>query len=325
MTLKISLHRRAFSLVELLVAMAITSLLVLIIMQLTNSGLDIWKNIREEVSTTSRARMALRSMSQDITAMRIRYNDNKYEWFCALEDDSASSSIKRFSMPNSIQCIFFTSADDRNPAVSSNDTLRSNYRNARARDIETQGDVNAVGYRLLFRDQILNLAGDNRKMRGAFPLYSLYRQLVSPRDAFEELLGRKDLELAYQPFIRMDEENFLCENIVEMNMIINVEYAGANANASDNRVEYEQIKIPVLNSRTRNAKFSVYGDRIEYKGKIYENARMTSVDISLTVVTEEGMNLINQIRLGRRAAPSQADFFRRFTRSFAHRVTPPTN
>lgn len=324
MTSKISFHRRAFTLVELLVAMAITSLLVLIIMQLTTQGLDIWKNIREEVSSTSRARMALRSMSQDISAMQVRYNDNKYEWFSAIEDDSASSSIKKFSMPNSVQCIFFTSADDRNPPVSSNEILRMNYRNARARDTETQGDVNAVGYRLLFRDQILNIPGDSRKVRGAFPLYSLYRQLISPRDAFEKLMGHQNLALAYKPFLRQDEENFLCENIVGMNMIIKVEYAASDANARDGRVLYKELNVPVLSSRGGNAKFSVYGNRVECNGKIYENARMTSVNISITVVTDEGMNLIDQIRKGRRVAPSQADFFRRYTRSFAHRISPPS-
>ncbi len=325
MTMKtlISKTRRGFTLVELLVAMAITALLVLVIMQLILQGLNIWKDTTEEVETRSRARAALITMGHDFESMQIRMGDNKYQWFFAKSDNSASGAIKKIKIPRSTQCVFFASALDRSPSVGSDDNIRSNYRTARAHNADTQGDVNAVGYRLLYRDQILNIDGKSGSETGAFPLFSLYRHLVSPRKAYQDLLGKENLEQAYVPFEQKDEENFLCENIIEMNLVLSIDYANTEAQAEDSRVEYEQVLVPIINSRGKGKDVAVYGDRIEVAGTKYEGARIVSVNISVTVVTEEGMNLIDQVRKGRRKAPKPAEFFREYTRSYSTRVSPP--
>ncbi len=305
--------------------MVITSMLVLIIMQLTSKGLEIWKTVTDEVNTSARARIALRTVAYDIESMQMRMGDNQYQWFFAKGDTKASQALKGLRIPMSTQCVFFTSAFDRNPAVGSSDSLRSNYRTARSHNTDTQGDVNAVGYRLLFRDQILNIPGaTSSKSQGIYPLFSLYRQLISPRDAYEKMLGKDDLEAAYTSFARDDEKNFLCENIIEFNLILNIAYASNNAD-SQGRASYETVTVPVISTKNSRSDIEIFGDRIQVRSKDLPNGHITSANISVTVVTEEGMTVINQVRLGRRPAPKLDEFFRRYTRTYARRVTPPAS
>lgn len=45
------IYRRDFTLIELMTAMAITGMLVVVIMQLTNQSIDLWRAVSEDVST----------------------------------------------------------------------------------------------------------------------------------------------------------------------------------------------------------------------------------------------------------------------------------
>jgi hypothetical protein len=68
----------------------------------------------------------------------------------------------------------------------------------------------------------------------------------------------------------------------------------------------------------------VYGDRIEAGGNTYQNARIDSATLSITVLTEEGVAMVEQIRQGRRRAPRKmADFFAKYTRSYSRMVALP--
>lgn len=315
---------RGFTLIELMTAMAITGMLVVVIMQLTNQSVDLWRAVSEDVSTSSRARVALQTISRDFESFQMRGHDNKYQWLFAKADESMNNVPKGLKIPRSAQCVFFACAPDRNPSVSSDTALRKNYREARAHNRETQGDVNAVGYRLMFRDQILNMPGADSVEPGVYPLFSLYRQVVQPRSTFEQLLGKENLEASYSRFEQDDEKNFLCENIMEMNVTFNIRYAAGDADAEEGRVEYETVSVPIISSHRRTSKVEVYGDRIVAGGTTYENARIDSAMVSMTVLTEEGVALVEQIRLGRRRAPKKmADFFAKYTRSFSRLVSLP--
>lgn len=312
-----------FTLVELITAMAITSVLVLVIMQLTNQGIALWKVVQEDVSTTSSSRVALQTMSRDLESFQMAGGGNKYQWLFAKTDEATRNVPKGLSIPRSVQCVFFACAPDRNPSVSSSPSLRSNYRDARAHNMETQGDVNAIGYRLMYRDQILNLPGSGSDEK-TFPLFSLYRQVITPRETYEQLLGKESLESAYVSYEKEEEKNFLCENIIELNMIFTIQYAREGADSGSGRVSYASVNVPVISSRgSGGRKVAVYGDRIEANGEVYENARIVSANLSITVLTEEGVALAEQVRKGRRRAPKAADFFARYTRSFSRMVTLP--
>ena len=102
-----------------------------------------------------------------------------------------------------------------------------------------------------------------------------------------------------------------------------IQYTDNSADAKKGRAEYKSVTVPVVASYSRGSVVSVYGDRIEVDGTTYNNARIVSANVSITVLTEEGMALINQIRLGRRRAPKAADFFAKYTRSFSRLVALP--
>ncbi len=315
---------RGFTLIELMTAMAITGMLVLVIMQLTNQSIDLWRAVSEDVSTSSRARMALQAISRDLESFQMRGYDNKYQWLFAKGDETMDNAPKGLAIPRSAQCVFFACAPDRNPSVSSSTALRKNYREARAHNRETQGDVNAIGYRLMYRDQILNLPGAETNTAGVYPLFSLYRQVVPPRSTFEQLLGKENLEAAYVPFQENDERNFLCENILELNITFNIRYAAAEADIKKGKVQYETVSIPVISSSTKTNKIGLYGDRIQAGNNVYENARIDSAMVSISVLTEEGVAMVEQIRQGRRRAPKRiADFFAKYTRSYSRLVALP--
>lgn len=320
------IYRRGFTLIELMTAMAITGMLVVVIMQLTNQSIDLWKAVSEDVSTSSRSRAALQTISHDFESFQMRGYDNKYQWLFAKADDSLNNAPKGLKIPRSAQCVFFACAPDRNPSVSSSTSLRKNYREARAHNRETQGDVNAIGYRLMYRDQILDMPGTEGNERGIYPLFSLYRQVVPPRPTFEDLLGRDNLESAYVRFESNDDknENFLCENILELNISFNIRYSSSKADAESGRVDYDVVTVPIVASNRRANKVAVYGDRIEAGGRTYENARIDSAMISITVLTEEGVAMVEQIRQGRRRAPKRmADFFAKYTRAYSRMVSLP--
>ena len=319
-----NIFRRGFTLIELMTAMAITGMLVVVIMQLTNQSIDLWRAVSEDVSTSTRARAALQALSRDFESFQMRGYDNKYQWLFAKADESMDNVPKGLKIPRSAQCVFFACAPDRNPSVSSSTSLRQNYRQARAHNRDTQGDVNAIGYRLMFRDQILNMPGADGTDKGVYPLFSLYRQVVPPRPTFEQLLGKDNLESAYVRFEQDDEKNFLCENILELNITFTIRYASSQADAEEGRVDYEVVSVPIVASHRRTNKVAVYGDRIVAGGTTYENARIDSAMVSITVLTEEGASLVEQIRQGRRRAPKKmADFFAKYTRSYSRLVSLP--
>lgn len=317
----LNMLRRGFTLVELLVAMTITLVLVYLIMELTNQGISLWHAIQQDVSTASRSRMALQTISHDLESFQMNGDGNKHQWFLGKVDEGqGTANVKKLRIPRSTKCVFFACAPDRNPAVASSMSLRGNYRQARASNMEMQGDVNAIGYRLMYRDHILNLSSSSDN---GFPLFSLFRQVIAPRETYEQLLGKENLEASYGRYEQDDEKNFLCENILEMSMIFNVEYVDEKADARTGKVDYKTVSIPVISSRGGSKEIKVFGDRIEADGTIYKNARIISANVSLTVLTEEGVALVEQIRKGRRRAPKPADFFARYTRSFSRLVMVP--
>lgn len=319
--------RRGFTLIELMVALAVTSLLVFGIMQMTIQGLDLWGKVREDVSTSSSARFALEAVAHDLESFQMRAGDNEYQWLYANVDKKPIKGPRGMKIPRSVQCIFFACAPDRNPSVSSSERLRRNYRNARSQNEETRGDVSAVGYRLLYRDHFLDISGDEdpNASDGAFPLFSLYRQVVPPNDTFDKLLGLKSLKSGYDAFGKNDKDFFLCENVLEMNVLFTIQYAKGKADVRSGSADYDYVTVPVITTKGEGAgqEVGVYGNCVKVGGKVYENARIVSANISITVLTEEGVQLAEQIRLGRRRAPNPAEFISKYTRSFSRMVSVP--
>lgn len=303
--------------------MAITAILVVIIMQLTNQSISLWKSVRQDTSTSAAARMALQTICRDLESIQIRPNAKNYQWMYA-EVDAAMPRMP-VPIPKSARCIFYACAPDRNPPVSYTSSLRDRYRSLLATDSDTQGDVSTLSYRLKFRDHILNLPS-RRGDTESFPLFSLYRCVVSPRDTYERMLGSDDMESRYSQFVPQEDKSFLCENIVELNLTLNVEYADTAAGSSDNPdANYTTMTVPILSTSAKSGKktFRLYSDYAVTEGGQLQNARVVSAEVSITVLTEEGVALVEQVRLGQRRAPKLESFFSKYTKSYSRSVSLP--
>lgn len=347
-SLKVKFKRAGFTLIELLTAMAITAILVSVIMQLTLQGISLWKTVNDDVNTTSTARIALQTMAHDLEAFQMKPGANDYEWFNARKDEEndaakqidnkkkkskkqerrGNTSQKPSYVPDSASFVFFTCAPDRNPAVACDDNARSGYRIdlATASDEDNSsflGDVNAVGYRLVYKDHIQNKGADD-KSEGVFPVFALYRHVVSREETFDNMLCKEDIYTAYQSDCNQkgEEQDIICDNIVEMNLTVNFEYV--TAKSSDGKPAQKMTEsVTVLSSNGRGKEISVKGDTVVVNGKAYPNARLVSAHISVTVLTEEGVAMVERMRQGKARAPKPVDFFARYTRQFATAVTLP--
>ena len=80
----------AFTLIELLAAMTITTVLVLVIVALTSRGVDIWRWVLQDVRTTTLARTAMDTMTKDFESMQFRAG-NPFEWMLVQRDSDLVS------------------------------------------------------------------------------------------------------------------------------------------------------------------------------------------------------------------------------------------
>ena len=338
---KVKYQRGGFTLIELLTAMAITAILVSVIMQLTMQGISLWKNVNDDVNTTSTARIALQTMAKDLESFQMKPGANDYEWFNARKDteNDAADEIKQKGrrakknrkgkpeklsyVPDSARFVFFTCSPDRNPAVSSDESSRAGYRLdlASATDREGDpylGDVNAVGYRLEYKDHIQNKEASDKE-QGVYPVFALYRHVVSQRRTYDSLLCQSDLYQAFRSESLDEEQDIICDNVVEMNLSVNIEYMESGRKGAQKMSE----TVTVISSNGRGQEVSVTGDSVIVGGKAYPNARLVSAHISVTVLTEEGAALVERMRQGKARPPKPVDFFARYTRQFSTAVSLP--
>ncbi|MEG0836892.1 MAG: prepilin-type N-terminal cleavage/methylation domain-containing protein [Akkermansia sp.] len=330
-----NLSKRGFTLIELMAAMAITSILILVIVALTSKGVDMWRMVIQDVRTSAMDRVAMDTMTKDFESMQIR-SGNGFEWLNVQRDpDFENNSLvmgpKGAKFANASRLIFFTVATDRNPAIRSDEA--KSYREDMNANKKTSGDVSCVAYKLAYRDQILNQeAGEDNV---GFPVYSLYRNLVPPHRTFEDLLGKTDLYQAYKRF-ESDETrplNFLVENIVEMTLVFEVEYQDKITKDGENPLAWRELRpVPIIATgmarRGTYRELRIYGNHIDAMMQGSRNSDMmygsvVGLNIALTVVTDEGMIIVDQVRKGERPMPKAETFFSKYTRSFSQRVEIP--
>lgn len=253
---------RGFTLVELLVAMAITTIIVTILISITAISLDTWNRSRAEIRAARQAQAMTEIMARDFEAMVVRTGNN-FEWLFAKASDAVGPTGNQ--SPNSSDIIFFTAATDRYEGQVGVD------------GVDLGGDISAVGYALEYKDPI-DPAGSN------FRTFVLYRKLVNPDETFENLLAEDDLEDAFGNLDNAEigeTENFVCENIYQFSVTFHLE-------------RYDDVAgtfrtIPVTLTQGANTSFQVFGDRIRLNG-VDENSRITAIEISITVLSDTAVN-----------------------------------
>ena len=294
-----STAKRGFTLVELIVAMAITIIIVGVLVSVTSIATDTWNRSRSELRASRQAKSMVDAMVRDFEALVIR-SGNANEWLSAITEADLPGSAG-MSSANASKLIFFTSATDRyNGQIGTTDDLG--------------GDVSCVAYELDYKDPLVVDGKD-------FETFVLNRLLVDPKETFEKLLGEEDLTTALDSSTVKIENpvNFVCENIYQFTVTFHVEVTDTTKTPAVASI------VPVtLGKDTKE--FRIFGNKIDtdYAGtsaSLVPSGRVKAVDFSITVLSDMG---IDQLRRRTFSGTQQTEFLAKHSYQYSKLVQLPS-
>jgi len=267
-------YRSGFTLIELLVSMVITTIIIASLVSITTISLDIWNRSRAEVRASLQGKAMIESMAADFESMVFRQG-NSSQWLFAkaapLEEAVGSETITS----NSIDLIFFSAATDR-------------YNGQIGEPEDLGGNVSTVAYQLAYKNPIGDVgnSGDEEN----FKTFILYREIVDPRETFDDLLGEPNLQTAFASrSTDIDAtENFVCENIYQFTVTFNLEVV----NDSN-----QTVTVPIQLDQDTAEEFILSGTGVDcpdpgiagISAASLAAGRLTTVEVSLSVITDSGL------------------------------------
>ena len=262
---------------ELMVAMAITTIIVTVLVSITSIALDTWNRSRAELRAARQAKAMVDTMARDFESLVTR-RGNDSEWLSAESPNSIGINLES---TNSADLIFFSGSTER-------------YNGSIGTTSDKGGDVSCIGYRLLYDDPI--------KKGGDFETFILKRILVNPDETFNNLLSQKDLESSFGTYSGKleDVENFVCENIFQFTVTFLVDVTQGTGNSA------KVVTVPVTIGKDESGQITkslkVKGTGLEttaapsgVSNDELKAGRIRAMEISLTVISDPG---IDQIRRG---------------------------
>lgn len=297
---------------ELMVAMAITTIIVTVLVSITSIALDTWNRSRAELRASRQAKSMIDTMTRDFESLVTR-KGNTNEWLSAIVDPDLSELGDNIKSENASRLIFFTAATDR---------YNGNIGNA---TFDKGGDVSCVAYQLGYRDPI--------DLNGSTKTFVLNRVLVDPIDTFKDLLGKSDstkpassLDNVFKssPYeSKLDEPaNFVCENIYQFSVTFHVQVTDTTVSPA------VQVNVPVTIG-PKNKSFSIQGTGVKteqasgtYTLDQIAAGRVTAVEVSVTVISDFG---IDQLRNRKITSPEkQAEFLTKNSYEYTKLVQIPS-
>jgi len=293
--------KKGFTLLELMVAMAITTIIVTILVTITSISLDAWNRSRAEIRAARQAKTMVDTMARDFEAIVTR-RGNAFEWLNAKA--SLPEGDPKLQSSNAAEVYFFTSATDR-------------YLGDIGGPKDLGGDVSCVGYNLEYKDPIQGAGGD-------FQTFVLNRKLVDPKETFEVLLGQTDLPDKFPNGIE-DNTNFVCENVYQFSLTFNVEVLKSVGTPA----KMTTFVVPLTISDGSIKTFKILGTGIVYTGTAntitganltqpeISAGRITSVEVSLTVISDFG---VDQLRKRTFTGNQQSEFLNKNSYQYSKRI-----
>lgn len=266
---------KGFTLIELMVAMAITTVIVTVLVSITGVALDTWQRGRAEIRASRQAKSMLDTMAKDFESLVSRRGNN-FEWlYSKVETDLPGPSENMSS--NAAELIFMTAATDR-------------YQGQIGTADDLGGDVSCVSYQLQYQDPV---KGTEEKNSSTFVLYRL---LVNPDETFKDLLGKDDLSTAFSTKYKdkvKEVENFVCENIYQFTLTYQVEVtqiAGTTTTTVPVRVTLGETgagkELTLRGNGLEMPDVSVGKIKPAVKSEELLAGRLTGVEIGITVLSD---------------------------------------
>ena len=314
-TQRTSSIRRGFTLMELMVAMAITTIIVTVLVSITSIALDTWNRSRAELRASRQAKTMIDTMARDFESLVIR-RGNTSEWLSALAPDNPIGG--NLQSTNASDLIFFTAATDRYDGKIGDPIA------------DRGGDVSCVAYSLEYRDPLVTSG------IGTYRTFVLNRLLINPDETFTRLLGLTDstnvaksldsvFTAAFGPRLS-DPKNFVCENVFQFSVTFHVQITDTTQ-TPPTLVNYP-ITIAQQNSGQTTKSFTIQGTGIKTElgaGKFsaaqVASGRITAMEVSVTVISDFG---IDQLRNRSFTGSQQAEFLAKHSYEFSKLVQLPT-
>ncbi|MGZ0706751.1 PulJ/GspJ family protein [Coraliomargarita sp. W4R53] len=263
-------RRSAFTLIEIMVATVIMVVLVGLVIQITSEVLKVWNRSSGKLSSNAEARIAMDLLTQDLETAVFR--NNGLRWLEAKQENVTN--------PFSGTGFVTTKLKLFSPALDLDDS--------------EAGDICGVSYLLDYGNPIDGgTTGDQT--------FILYRNLITPQKAFDELMGVGNQE----DFIQSDwgdiatkanGDNYLVSNIVDFRIDFYVEGKSTDAAGTVLLVSGDVLfggNSPTVGS---GAADPVFARPLAY------------ADITLTVIPDSALQIIQNNKLGQTGYTSWADY-----------------
>ena len=313
-------RRRGFTLMELMVAMAITTIIVTVLVSITSIALDTWNRSRSELRASRMGKMMVDYMARDLESLVTR-RGNSNEWLSAIaivDPELSKIGSSSLNSTNASRLVFFTAPTDRYDG------------NAGIPKLDDGGDVCCVAYTLDWKKPIQVAATE-------FKTFVLNRKLVDPNltfsgnKKFKPLLGvtssTNSLDSVftadnYNLGIISNPANYTSENIYQFSITFQVQVTDSSGTTPIVRT------VPVAMGSNGTKSFRVLGTGIltDYSGP-YKNevasGRVTAAMISLTVLSDLA---VDQIQEGKRKFAddkAKAEFLAKNSYNFSKLVQLP--
>tara|TARA_B110000093_G_C12957399_1_gene405546 strand:+ start:1405 stop:2322 length:918 start_codon:yes stop_codon:yes gene_type:complete len=294
-----NIAKRAFTLIEIMVATVIMVVLVGLVIQITSEVLKVWTRSSGKLAANAEARIAMDMITQDLETAVFR--NNGQQWLRVDGPELLASGAPYASQTVALK--LFTPAMDRDKFEVDGVT-------------PIPGDICGVAYRLAYQESY-----DQSGITDKVKVYALYRAIERPDNTFTFLMGSRNDTAS--PQVILDDSgpsfwlesnitsasNYLVSNIVDFKVLIY---------ESDPAVTFP---VPVNADDTTLALDGDYaygGSDATLQGGA--QLQLLYADVILTVVSDAGLEILSLPSLAGTGYDDADDVVREYGEVFTRRV-----